>query len=247
MRKRLIALLAVLFAFGMFTACGSDDSSSSSSSEASSSSSETSSSAATDDDHGDDDHGDDDHGDDHHDDDGHDHSGPETKAAFIMVAPIGDAGWNYAHDVARQYAEETTGVETAYVDAVPEGTAEFGNYVRDFIDQGYNVIIGTSFGYMDDMLSLADEYPDVVFEHVSGYKMNETNFGNTFGRMYEPRYLSGMVAGSATTSNLIGYVAAFPIPEVIRGINAFTLGVQAINPDAEVAVSYTHLTLPTKA
>ena len=100
MRKRLIALLAVLFAFGMFTACGSDDSSSSSSSEASSSSSETSSSAATDDDHDDDDHGDDDHGDDHHDDDGHDHSGPETKAAFIMVAPIGDAGWNYAHDVA---------------------------------------------------------------------------------------------------------------------------------------------------
>ena len=239
MRKRLIALLAVLFAFGMFTACGSDDSSSSSSSEASSSSSETSSSAATDDDHGDDDHGDDDHGDDHHDDDGHDHSGPETKAAFIMVAPIGDAGWNYAHDVARQYAEETTGVETAYVDAVPEGTAEFGNYVRDFIDQGYNVIIGTSFGYMDDMLSLADEYPDVVFEHVSGYKMNETNFGNTFGRMYEPRYLSGMVAGSATTSNLIGYVAAFPIPEVIRGINAFTLGVQAINPDAEVEVIWT--------
>ena len=70
----------------------------------------------------------------------------------------------------------------------------------DFIDQGYNVIIGTSFGYMDDMLSLADEYPDVVFEHVSGYKMNETNFGNTFGRMYGPRYLSGMVAGSATSS-----------------------------------------------
>ena len=218
MRKRLIALLAVLFAFGMLTACGSDDSSSSSSSEASSSSSEASSSSETEEEAD---------------------SGPETKAAFIMVAPIGDAGWNYAHDVGRQYAEEMTGVETAYVDAVPEGTADFGNYVRDFIDQGYNVIIGTSFGYMDDMLALADEYPDVVFEHVSGYKMNETNFGNTFGRMYEPRYLSGMVAGSATTSNLIGYVAAFPIPEVIRGINAFTLGVQAINPDAEVEVIWT--------
>ena len=163
----------------------------------------------------------------------------DTKAAFVYVGPVGDAGWNYAHDVGRQYAEEMTGVETAYVDAVPEGTADFGNYVRDFIDQGYNVIIGTSFGYMDDMLALADEYPDVVFEHVSGYKMNETNFGNTFGRMYEPRYLSGMVAGSATTSNLIGYVAAFPIPEVIRGINAFTLGVQAINPDAEVEVIWT--------
>ena len=160
MRKRLIALLAVLFAFGMLTACGSDDSSSSSSNEASSSSSEASSSSETEEEVD---------------------SGPETKAAFIMVAPIGDAGWNYAHDVGRQYAEEMTGVETAYVDAVPEGTADFGNYVRDFIDQGYNVIIGTSFGYMDDMLALADEYPDVVFEHVSGYKMNETNFGNTFG------------------------------------------------------------------
>ena len=163
----------------------------------------------------------------------------DTKAAFVYVGPVGDAGWTYAHDEGRKYAESETGVETAYVEAVPEGTADFANYVRDFIDQGYNVIIGTSFGYMDDMLALADEYPDVVFEHVSGYKMNETNFGNTFGRMYEPRYLSGMVAGSATSSGLIGYVAAFPIPEVIRGINAFTLGVQATNPSAQVEVIWT--------
>ena len=165
--------------------------------------------------------------------------GTDTKAAFVYVGPVGDAGWTYAHDVGRQYAEEKTGVETAYVEAVPEGTADFANYVRDFIDQGFNVIIGTSFGYMDDMLALADEYPDVVFEHVSGYKMNDTNFGNTFGRMYEPRYLSGMVAGATTKSNLIGYVAAFPIPEVIRGINAFTLGVQAANPSAQVEVVWT--------
>ena len=165
--------------------------------------------------------------------------GADTKAAFVYVGPVGDAGWTYAHDEGRQYAESETGVETAYVEAVPEGTADFANYVRDFIDQGYNVIIGTSFGYMDDMLALADEYPDVVFEHVSGYKMNDSNFGNTFGRMYEPRYLSGMVAGSATSSGLIGYVAAFPIPEVIRGINAFTLGVQAINPSAQVEVIWT--------
>ena len=163
----------------------------------------------------------------------------DTKAAFVYVGPVGDAGWTYAHDEGRKYAESETGVEPAYVEAVPEGTADFANYVRDFIDQGYNVIIGTSFGYMDDMLALADEYPDVVFEHVSGYKMNETNFGNTFGRMYEPRYLSGMVAGSATSSGLIGYVAAFPIPEVIRGINAFTLGVQATNPSAQGEVIWT--------
>jgi basic membrane protein A len=165
--------------------------------------------------------------------------GADTKAAFVYVGPVGDAGWTYAHDEGRQYAAEETGVETAYVEAVPEGTADFANYVRDFIDQGFNVIFGTSFGYMDDMLALADEYPDVVFEHVSGYKMNDTNFGNTFGRMYEPRYLSGMVAGATTKSNLIGYVAAFPIPEVIRGINAFTLGVQATNPSAQVEVVWT--------
>ena len=233
MRKRILALLAVLFTFGMLaTACGSsDDSSSSSSSDnsSSSSSSDDSSSSSSSDDSSSSSSSE----------AAETEAASDTKAAFIMVAPIGDAGWNYAHDVGRKYAEAETGVETAYVDAVPEGTSEFDNYVRDFIDQGYNVIVGTSFGYMDAMLALADEYPEVVFEHVSGYKMNETNFGNTFGRMYEPRYLSGMVAGSATSSNLIGYVAAFPIPEVIRGINAFTLGVQAINPDAQVEVVWT--------
>ena len=162
-----------------------------------------------------------------------------TKAAFIYVGPVGDAGWTYAHDQGRQEAAAATGVETAFVETVPEGTADFGNYVRDFIDQGFNVIFGTSFGYMDDMEALAEEFPDVVFDHISGYKANGTNFGNSFGRMYEPRYLSGMVAGSATSSNLIGYVAAFPIPEVIRGINAFTLGVLETNPDAQVEVVWT--------
>ena len=162
-----------------------------------------------------------------------------TKAAFIYVGPVGDAGWTYAHDQGRLAAAAETGVETAFVETVPEGTADFGNYARDFIEQGFNLIIGTSFGYMDDMEALAEEFPDVVFDHVSGYKANGTNFGNTFGRMYEPRYLSGMVAGSATSSNLIGYVAAFPIPEVIRGINAFTLGVREVNPDAQVEVVWT--------
>jgi len=170
---------------------------------------------------------------------GSDDGDQEVKAAFIYVGPVGDAGWTWAHDQGRQFAADQTGVETACVEMVPEGTADFGNYVRDFIGQGYNVIFGTSFGYMDDMLALADEYPDVVFEHISGYKANDTNFGNTFGRMYEPRYLSGMVAGASTSSNLIGYVAAFPIPEVIRGINAFTLGVREVNPDAQVEVNWT--------
>ena len=165
--------------------------------------------------------------------------GDSTKAAFIYVGPVGDAGWTYSHDQGRLAAASETGVETAFVETVPEGTADFGNYARDFIGQGFNVIFGTSFGYMDDMEALAEEFPDVVFDHVSGYKANGTNFGNSFGRMYEPRYLSGMVAGSATSSNLIGYVAAFPIPEVIRGINAFTLGVLETNPDAQVEVVWT--------
>ena len=162
-----------------------------------------------------------------------------TKAAFIYIGPPGDAGWTWAHEQGRQWAAEKTGAETAFVEGVPEGTEDFSTFARDFIDQGFSVIFGTSFGYMDAMESLAAEYPDVVFDHIGGYKANGSNFGNTFGRMYDPRYLSGMVAGSVTTSNHLGYVAAFPIPEVIRGINAFTLGVREVNPDAHVEVVWT--------
>ncbi|HCV36979.1 MAG TPA: BMP family ABC transporter substrate-binding protein, partial [Acidimicrobiaceae bacterium] len=106
-------------------------------------------------------------------------AGADTKAAFIYNGRVEDLGWTYSHDQGRKAAAAETGIETAYVEAVPEGTVDFGNHVRDFIDQGYNVIIGTSFGYMDDMLALANEYPDVIFEHVSGFKQNDTNFGNT--------------------------------------------------------------------
>ncbi len=163
----------------------------------------------------------------------------DTKAAFVMVAPVGDAGWNFMHDEGRKAAEAATGVPTAFVEAIPEGGAEFDNAVQQFIDDGYNVIFTTSFGYMDATEQFAADNPDVVFEHISGFKMNDTNFGNTFGRMYQPRYVAGMAAGAATETNKIGYVAAFPIPEVIRGINAFTLGAQKINPDVEVEVNWT--------
>lgn len=163
----------------------------------------------------------------------------ETKAAFIMVAPVGDAGWNFMHNEGRLAAEANTGVATAFVDAIPEGGAEFDNAVQTFIDDGYNVIISTSFGYMDATEKFAAANPDVVFEHISGFKKNDTNFGNSFGRMYQPRYIAGMAAGADTESNIIGYVAAFPIPEVIRGINAFALGVARTNPDAVVEVVWT--------
>ncbi len=163
----------------------------------------------------------------------------DVKAAFVMVAPVGDAGWNFMHNQGRLGAEAATGVETAFVEAIPEGGAEFDQAVQQFIDDGFNVIITTSFGYMDATETFATNNPDVIFEHISGFKMNDTNFGNTFGRMYQPRYIAGMAAGAATTSNKIGYVAAFPIPEVIRGINAFTLGARRINPDAVVEVAWT--------
>jgi basic membrane protein A len=166
-------------------------------------------------------------------------TGKDVKAAFVMVAPVGDAGWNFMHDQGRQGAEAATGVPTAFVEAIPEGGAEFDNAVQQFIDDGYNVIFTTSFGYMDATEQFAADNPDVIFEHISGYKMNDTNFGNSFGRMYQPRYIAGMAAGAATTTNKIGYVAAFPFPEVIRGINAFTLGARRVNPAAEVEVAWT--------
>ncbi len=164
----------------------------------------------------------------------------DVTAAFILVGPVGDAGWNWAHDQGRQYAESTTGATTLFVENVPENAEAFKEIAIDFIEnEGANIIFGTSFGYMDPMEDLSADYPDVVFEHASGFKRNDTNFGNYFGRMYQPRYLSGMAAGAVTESGQLGYVAAFPIPEVIRGINAFTLGARAVNPNAEVHVAWT--------
>lgn len=164
----------------------------------------------------------------------------DFSAAFLYVSPIGDAGWTWAHDQGRLYAEQETGLTTAYVESIDDNSAaDTEAAIRTLVADGHDVIIGTSFGYMDTMEAMATEFPDVVFEHVSGYKANETNFGNTFGKIYQARYLTGIIAGSATEANRIGYVAAFPIPEVVRGINAFTLGAQSVNPDVEVVVSWT--------
>ncbi len=164
----------------------------------------------------------------------------DVLAAFIYVGPVGDAGWTWAHDQGRRYAGEQTGMATTYAEDIPEAGEEFRSVAVDFIEkEGADVIFATSFGYMDAMEELAGEYPDVVFEHASGNKMNDDNFGNFFGRMYQPRYLSGMAAGAMTETDQIGYVAALPIPEVIRGINAFTLGARRTNPDVEVHVTWT--------
>jgi basic membrane protein A and related proteins len=159
------------------------------------------------------------------------------RVAFVYVAPIGDLGWTWAHDQGRLYLEEQMGVETTFIENVPEGP-DAERVIRDFAQRGYDLIITTSFGYMDPTLTVAEEFPDTHFVHVSGFR-TAPNMSTVFGRMYQPRYLSGLVAGSMTESNIIGYVAAFPIPEVIRGINAFTLGVREVNPDAVVRVVWT--------
>ncbi len=162
------------------------------------------------------------------------------KAAFVYIGPPGDLGWTYEHDQGRKLLEEEYGdkLETAYIENVPEGP-DAARIIRQYAQQGFDMIFATSFGYMDPMFEVASEFPDVYFEHCSGYKTAE-NMSTYFGRIYQARYLSGIVAGEYTEKNLIGYVAAFPIPEVIRGINAFTLGVKSVNPDAEVRVVWTN-------
>lgn len=162
----------------------------------------------------------------------------KLKVAFVYIGSPGDAGWTYAHDQGRKYLEEQLPyVETEVVESVPEADSE--RVIEQLAAKGNKIIFTTSFGYMDPTIRVAKKYPEVVFLHCSGYKTDK-NVGTYFGRMYQARYLSGLVAGKATKTNVIGYVAAHPIPEVIRGINAFTLGVRKVNPQAKVKVIWTN-------
>lgn len=165
-------------------------------------------------------------------------AGEDFQVAFVYVAPIGDLGWTWAHDQARLALEEELGVKTTFIENVPEGP-DAERVIRDFASKGYDVVFTTSFGFMDPTINVATEFPDVQFVHISGYKTAD-NVSTVFGAMEQARYLSGMVAGAKTESNVLGYVAAFPIPEVIRGINAFALGAQRVNPDATVNVVWTN-------
>ncbi len=160
------------------------------------------------------------------------------KVGFVYVGPIGPAGWTYAHDSGRKYVAEKLGdrVKTAYVENVAEG-ADSERVIRQLAKSGYGLIFAVSFGYMNPTLKVARDFPNVAFEHVSGYKRAK-NVGTYFNRIYEARYLTGIVAGKMTKSNVVGYVASFPIPEVIRGINAFTLGIRSVNPEARVKVTW---------
>jgi basic membrane protein A len=165
--------------------------------------------------------------------------GEETlKVAFVHVGPVADKGWSWAHDQGAKYLEQNMdNVEITTLESIPEGP-DSQRVFEDLAEAGNQLIFGTSFGYMDPMLAAAANYPDTVFMHATGYKTAD-NMGNYFGAAEEGRYLAGMAAGAATESGLIGYVAAFPIPEVLRGINAFTLGVREMNPEAEVQVVWT--------
>lgn len=162
------------------------------------------------------------------------------RIAFIYIGPPGDMGWTFEHDRGRLALEAAFGnrIETTYIENVEEGP-DAARVMRDYAQQGYDMIFATSFGFMDHMAEVAAEFPDVLFEHCSGYK-TAANMSTYFGRIYQPRYLSGIVAGLMTENGKIGYVAAVPIPEVVRGLNAFTLGVRSVNPDATVSVVWTN-------
>lgn len=163
------------------------------------------------------------------------------KVGFVYVAPIADVGYTKQHDIGRIYAIDKVGkdkVTTTFVENVPE-TADAERVIRQMVADGNKLIFGTSFGYMNYMQKLAKEYPDVKFEHATGYK-TASNMTNYNIRFYEGRYLAGMLAGGATKSNIIGYVAPFPIPEVLQGINAFTLGAKSVNPNIQVKVIWTN-------
>ncbi|MDD4796320.1 MAG: BMP family ABC transporter substrate-binding protein [Eubacteriales bacterium] len=162
----------------------------------------------------------------------------DFKVGFIYVGPVGDEGFTYMHDLARNAVEEKLGITTYAIENVPE-SAECAAQIENLVKKGCKLIFTTSFGHMDYTLEMAEKYPDVKFMHFSGYKTAD-NMGTYMGRMYQTRYLTGIAAGKATQTNKIGYVAAMPIAECIRGINAFTLGVRSVNPEATVNVVWTN-------
>lgn len=158
------------------------------------------------------------------------------KAAWIYVGPVGDAGWSFAHDLGRKAVEAKFGnkVKTTFVEKVPEG-ADAERVIRDLAQQGNKIIFATSFGYMEPMLKVAKDFPDVKFEHATGYKTAD-NMRVYDARFYQDTYLAGVIAGKMSKTGTLGFVGSFPIPEVLRNINAFTLGAQSINPKIKTKV-----------
>jgi simple sugar transport system substrate-binding protein len=150
--------------------------------------------------------------------------------AFAYIGPVGDGGWTFAHDNGRKALEKEFGdkIKTTFVESVPEG-ADAERVFRDMVGQGNKLIFGTTFGYMEPMLKVANDSKDVKFEHATGYKTAE-NMRTYDSRTYEGAYMAGVIAGAMTKSNTLGVVGSVPIPEVLRNINSFTLGAQSVNP-----------------
>jgi simple sugar transport system substrate-binding protein len=163
------------------------------------------------------------------------------KVAFVYVGPIGDAGWTRGHDDGRKAVEAEYGdrVETAYVESVPESAADAERVIRQLASDGNRLIFGTTFGYMEAMLKVAKDFPDVKFEHVTGFKTAK-NLAQYDVRTYEGAYLAGIAAGKLTKTDKLGVVASLPIPEVVRNIDAFTLGARESNPNVTTRVVWTN-------
>lgn len=164
----------------------------------------------------------------------------KTKVGFITVGPVSDWGYNYAHNQGRLFMEAKLSgkVQTTIVENVPE-SSEVERVMEKMIADGTKIIFPTSYGYLDPALRVAKRHPNVVFMHCGGFK-NSDNLGTYFAYIHEPMYVAGMVAGSTTKTNKLGFVAAHPIPQVLRNINAFTLGARASNPDVKVNVVWTN-------
>jgi basic membrane protein A len=160
----------------------------------------------------------------------------KLKVGFIYLGPVGDYGWTYQHEVARQALVKALGdkIETTYVENVPEGP-DAQRAIENLADAGNKLIFTTSFGYMDPTLKAAKNFPDVDFEHATGFKRAD-NVSTYAGRFYEGRYIEGVIAAKMSKTGVIGYVASFPIPEVISGINSFMRGAQSVRPDLKIKI-----------
>ena len=160
----------------------------------------------------------------------------KTKVGFVYVGPIGDHGWSYQHHKGLEAVKKEFGdkVETTHVENVPEGP-DAERVIDQLAAQGHKIIFTTSFGFMNPTIKVAAKYPDVRFEHISGFKRAD-NVATANIRYYEGRYVAGILAGKTTKSNTIGYIASFPIPEVIMGINAAYLGAKSVNPNVKFKV-----------
>jgi basic membrane protein A and related proteins len=164
------------------------------------------------------------------------HAGDKVKVGFIYVGPTGDHGWTYRHDIGRQDVEKHFGdkVETTFIESVKYGP-DAERAIRAMAKSGADIIFATSFGYMEPMLKVAKEFPNVKFEHATGYKQSD-NMASYGLRLYQARHVQGVIAGMMTKTNKICYVGAFPIPEVIREINTYYLGAKSVNPDVDIDI-----------